>query len=103
MRALRVKNLGISGIVAATIAIAGYGAIKATAAADPSAAAAVVDAAGKLRVPQDYRTTYQSLGSWAIAAEGRGSKEVHVVLASPGSIEAYRKEGHFPDGTVLVK
>ena len=73
MRTVRVKNLGIWGIVAATIAILGYGAMKATAAADPSSAATVVDAAGKLRVPQDYRTTYQSLGSWAIAAdEGRG-------------------------------
>src|SRR5215470_5258499 len=104
MRTVRVKNRGILAIVAATIAIVGYCATKATAAADPSSAATVVDATGKLRVPQDYRTTYQSLGSWAIAAdEGRGSKEVHVVLASPGSIEAYRKDGHFPDGTVLVK
>ena len=25
------------------------------------------------------------------------------MLASPGSIEAYRKDGRFPDGTVLVK
>ena len=25
------------------------------------------------------------------------------MLASPGSIEAYRKNGRFPDGTVLVK
>ena len=104
MRAVQVKILGISGVVAATIACVGYGAMRTTAAAGTSSAAAVVDAAGKLRVPQDYRTTYQSLGSWAIAAdEGRGSKEVHVVLASPGSIEAYRKDGHFPDGTVLVK
>jgi len=104
MRSVHVKDLGISRIVAATIALVGYGAMRTTAAEDLSFAATVVDAAGKLRVPQDYRTTYQSLGSWAIAAdEGRGSKEVHVVLASPGSIEAYRKDGHFPDGTVLVK
>ena len=27
---------------------------------------AVVDAAGNLHVPDDYRTTYQSLGSWAV-------------------------------------
>jgi Cytochrome P460 len=104
MRAVHVKNLAISGIVAATIAYVGYGAMRTTAAGDSSSAAAVVDATGKLRVPQDYRTTYQSFGSWAIAAdEGRGSKEVHVVFASPGSIETYRKDGHFPDGTVLVK
>ena len=104
MRAVYVKNLGVSGIVAATIAFVGYVGMRTTAAEDPSSAATVVDAAGKLRVPQDYRTTYQSLGSWAIAGdEGRGSKEVHVVLASPGSIEAFRRDGHFPDGTVLVK
>jgi hypothetical protein len=104
MRAVCIKSLGIAGLAAATIAIVGYGAMRATAAADPFSAATVVDAGGNLRVPQDYRTTYQSLGSWAIAADvGRGSKELHVVLASPGSIEAYRKDGHFPDGTVLVK
>ena len=104
MRAVRVKRLGISGMVAATIVVVGYGAMKGIAAADSSSAATVVDAGGNLRVPQDYRITYQLLGSWAIAAdEGRGSKEVHTVLASPGSIEAYRKDGHFPDGTVLVK
>src|SRR5215475_1207796 len=104
MRAFRVTCLGISGIVAATIAVVGYGGMKGIAAANSSSAATVVDAGGNLRVPEDYRTTYQLLGSWAIAAdEGRGSKEVHTVLASPGSIEAYRKDGHFPGGTVLVK
>jgi len=64
----------------------------------------VVDAAGHLRVPADYRTLYQALGSWAIAADsGQGSKEMHTVYASPGAIDAYRKTGHFPDGAVLVK
>src|SRR5262249_51316051 len=73
----------------------------------PSAApgaAAVVDAAGNLRVPENYQTAYQSLGSWAVAADqGKGAKELHVVYASPGTIAAYRKDGRFPDGTVLVK
>src|SRR5690349_14685473 len=66
--------------------------------------AAVVDDKGNLRVPANYRTSYQMLGSWAVAADdGRGSKEMHVVYASPGSMAAYRKNGNFPDGTVLVK
>jgi hypothetical protein len=65
---------------------------------------AVVDDKGNLRVPADYRTAYQMLGSWAVAADdGPGSKELHVVYASPGTIAAYRKDGHFPDGAVLVK
>lgn len=67
-------------------------------------AAAVVDETGSLRVPSDYRTAYQMLGSWAVAADdGPGSKEMHMVYASPGTVAAYRKDGHFPDGTVLVK
>jgi hypothetical protein len=57
-----------------------------------------------MRVPADYQTAYQMLGSWAVAADdGPGSKQMHVVYASPGTIAAYRKDGHFPDGTVLVK
>ena len=64
----------------------------------------VVDVKGNLRVPENYRTLYQPLGSWAIAADsGRSSKEMHEVYSSPGAIDAYRKAGHFPDGTVLVK
>jgi hypothetical protein len=64
----------------------------------------VTDAAGNLHVPTAYRTTYESLGSWAVAAEqGQGLKELHAVYASPGTIDAYRKDGRFPDGTVLVK
>lgn len=65
---------------------------------------AVVDANGNLRVPADYPTSYQSLGSWAIANDkGPGSKGLHVVYASPGAIDAYRKDGRFPDASVLVK
>jgi hypothetical protein len=64
----------------------------------------VVAADGTLRMPSDYRTTYQFMGSWAIAADqDKGSKEIHVVYASPGTIAAYQKTGKFPEGAVLVK
>jgi hypothetical protein len=64
----------------------------------------VVDSKGNLRVPENYRTLYQTLGSWAVAADnGHGSKEIHEVYASPGAIDGYRKTGRFLDGTVLVK
>ena len=65
---------------------------------------AVADDAGNLHVPDTYRTTYELLGSWAVAADqGQGSKQLHVVYASPGTIGAYRTDGRFPDGAVLVK
>jgi Cytochrome P460 len=41
---------------------------------------------------------FSDTGRWA-----PGSKEIHVVYASPGTIAAYRKDGRFPDGSVLVK
>ncbi len=64
----------------------------------------VADAAGHLHVPAEYRIRYQYLGTWAVAADdGPGSKELHVVYASPGSVAAFKATGHFPDGTVLVK
>ena len=65
---------------------------------------APVDNGGALRVPSDYATTYEFLGSWAIAADNAaGSQQIHNVYASPGTIEAYLKTGQFPDATVLVK
>jgi hypothetical protein len=64
----------------------------------------VADAAGNLRVPDSYRSTYEFLGSWAVAADqGQGSKELHIVYASPGTTAAYRNDGKFPDSAVLVK
>jgi hypothetical protein len=69
-----------------------------------SAAESVVDGNGNLHVPENYRREYEYLGSWAVAADqGQGSKDVHVVYASPGAADAYKADGHFPDGTVLVK
>src|SRR5262249_10447888 len=64
----------------------------------------VADAVGNLHVPDSYRSTYEFLGSWAVAADqGQGAKELHIVYASPGATAAYRNDGKFPDSTVLVK
>ena len=73
-------------------------------AAGPMASKAV-DGQGNLRVPENYRHQYEFLGSWAVAADAgvAGSKDIHQVYASPGAIAAFRREGRFPDGTVLVK
>jgi hypothetical protein len=102
MRIVRVSSIALA-------ALSAIGVLTAYAQTDArskygGAAAAVVDDKGNLRVPSDYRTAYQVLGTWAVAKEdGPGSKEMHVAYASPGTVAAYRKAGHFPDGTVLVK
>jgi hypothetical protein len=62
------------------------------------------DPDGHLHVPSDYRLTYEFIGTWAVAKDaGQGAKQLHEVYASPGAVAAYKKTGHFPDGTVLVK
>jgi hypothetical protein len=84
---------GVAVALAATLA----------AAAAPKPAS-VADPKGNLHVPADYQKTYEYLGSWAVAADkGSGSKEMHVVYASPGATAAFKRTGHFPDGAVLVK
>jgi len=94
-----MKPMGGFGIalVVSAISLAAYGQPE----RNP---APVADAEGHLRVPADYHANYHMLGAWAVAADrGQGSKELHVVFASPGTIDAYLRDGHFGDGSVLVK
>jgi hypothetical protein len=64
----------------------------------------IVDQNGNMKVPANYRSTFQFLGAWAVAAEdGPGSKQMHIVYVSPAAVPQYRATGHFPDGAVLVK
>ena len=59
---------------------------------------------GGISRPTDYRETFQHLGSWAVAKNpDQPIFEMHNVYARPEDVRAYRKDGHFPDGTVLVK
>jgi hypothetical protein len=103
MSTANVVGIGIAGI-SAMFAIAAHGQMDMAGSSNGPKAEAVDDAAGNLHVPDAYRTAYQSLGSWAVAADqGQGSKELHLVYASPGTVNAYRNDGHFPDGAVLVK
>src|SRR6516225_1398845 len=101
-----MKTLAVAGLAGllAIVVLAAYGGMDTTASRDLSKRKAVADDAGNLHVPDTYRTTYELLGSWAVAADqGQGSKQLHVVYASPGTIAAYRTDGRFPDGAVLVK
>ncbi len=102
MRKLKLLSLSLIAVGAGLITL--ITAMAQTRAPSRPAAAGLVDASGEMRLPDDYRTTYEYLGSWAVAADkGSGSKELHSVFASPGSIAAYRSSGAFPDGAVLVK
>ena len=62
----------------------------------------LVDKAGNIRKPADYRDRYQALGTFFVR-DPIGAEEMHYTYASPGTAEFYRKNGKFADGTVLVK
>ena len=61
----------------------------------------LVDKAGNIRKPPQYRDLYQSLGTYTVL-DPKGN-QMHVTYASRGTAEYYRKTGKFPDGAVLVK
>ncbi len=73
--------------------------------ADKPYAKGVVDSDGAIRVPENFRTDYVMLGAWSVAgdADTGGGVGLHVVYAPRAAVDAYRRTGAFPDGTVLVK
>jgi len=66
------------------VAAAAFGQKGTTGSSNAPNSEAVADAMGNLHVPDAYRTTYQALGSWAVAADqGQGSRAL-------GGIVGYR-------------
>jgi hypothetical protein len=61
----------------------------------------LVDKAGNIRKPSNYRDQYQALGTYTVL-DPKGD-QMHFTYASPGAAAYYRKNGKFADGTVLVK
>lgn len=71
-----------------------------------------VDANGNITLPSDFDSKWVFLGTWSIAAEdvkqsatasGHGAAALHNVYTQPGTVEAFRNTGKFPDGAVLIK
>src|SRR6516225_12372377 len=59
---------------------------------------------GGISLPADYREKFLHLGSWAVATKpDKPVDEMHNVYARPEDIKAYRRDGKFPDGAILVK
>ena len=63
-----------------------------------------VDKDGNIRRPKDYKIRWSHLGGFAVAKkEGATVSEIHDVYTQPKNIDAFRRDGKFPDGAVLVK
>jgi len=83
------------------IIVAGYQQVKPQTAGDGYNGLDLVDKAGNIRKPSDYRDHYQGLGTYTVL-DPKGD-QMHFTYASPNAAEHYRKNGKFADGTVLVK
>ena len=91
----------ISMVVLALLVLAGYQQVKSQSNSSYSGWD-LVDKAGNIRKPADYRDRYQALGTFSVV-DLNGDTELHYTYASPGTAEYYRKTGKFADGSVLVK
>jgi cytochrome c len=59
---------------------------------------------GGISRPTNYRETFLHLGSWAVATKpDKPVDEMHNVYTRPEDVQAYHRDGKFPDGAVLVK
>lgn len=68
----------------------------------------LVDQQGNISLPDNFRTTWTHLGSYAVGSAGMNDTnaptlDLHQVYTQPESISYYREHGEFPDGAVLVK
>src|SRR5262249_39224774 len=59
---------------------------------------------GGISLPLDYREKFLHLGTYAVATKpDKPVDEMHNVYARPEDVQAYRRDGKFPDGAILVK
>ena len=90
----------ISIVILALIVLASYHSVNSQK-ADTFNGFELVDKAGNIRKPTDFRDRYPTLGTYFVL-DPKGN-QMHATHASPGAAEYYRKNGKFADGTVLVK
>jgi len=62
-----------------------------------------VSESGDIRLPPNVREQWHHLGTWAVLDAEAPAPGFHDVYTQPGTAEAYRMTGAFPDGAVLVK
>jgi cytochrome c len=101
-----IRDLIVAALLASIIAVSLSNALPAD---DPPAPktgtfSQYVTKDGGISLPESYREKFQHLGTWAVATKpDKPVDEMHNVYARLEDIQAYRRDGKFPDGAVLVK
>jgi hypothetical protein len=94
----------VLGFIALTTILSKLKSPTTAAAADKSFFAdnfSLVDKAGEIAKPTNYREKYQILGTYLVLDPA--GNQMHMTYASPGAAAYYRQNGKFANGTVLVK
>jgi cytochrome c len=70
-----------------------------------------VDGDGRISMPPDFKSQWSHLGSWVVTSEVVADPEesklshgtgIHNVYTQPESLKAFKRDGRWPDGAVLV-
>lgn len=63
-----------------------------------------VDEKGNITLPEDFETAFVHIGTVSVAPKpGEAVNEIHGAYTRKEDLEAFRRDGRFPDGAVLVK
>lgn len=63
-----------------------------------------VDASGRISLPEDFDTTFVHIGTVSVEKKPEEPvMELHGTYTRREDLEAFQRDGHFPDGAVLVK
>ena len=93
-----VALLSAASVAAATAAVLAAGPD------DPESFSHYVAKDGAITRPADYREKFEHIGTSAVATKPGGPvDEMHSVYSRPEDVKAFRRDGKFPDGAVLVK
>jgi len=105
-RRQRIGGLAVAALLAGLVAVGLSNLLPADEPPAPKAEgfSPYVTKSGGISLPADYREKFLHLGSWAVATKpDKPVDELHIVYTRLQDIEAYRRDGKFPDGAVLVK
>ncbi len=108
-----LANLFVLIIAMASFAVGGFIGCKAIAQGTPAnntpaktgtAFSPYVDDKGNISLPQDYRTAFVHLGTFSVAStKEKEAAELHNVYTRKEDWAAYKKDGKWPDGAIIVK
>jgi cytochrome c len=99
-----IGGLAVTALIALVIVLA----LSRLSSADDSSGASgfspYVTQEGGISLPPDYREKFMHIGTWAVAKKADTPVvEMHNVYAPLKDIQAFQRDGKFPDGAVLVK